>query len=137
MKWLLIGFSLALPFVAVPALAEKPDTTPIEPESMISPGELAPTPEMWFYEEELRRYEDPKQAVRKKAEIRAATRMQRLTAMKWFGMSNQRPKAGVDPQHSDYAPFWTGNNRQYPFRWMGRGRGSSVIIVHSNKSTAN
>jgi len=136
MKWLMIGFSLAVLFVALPAMAEKPETTVAEFKTAISPGELTPTPEMWFYEEELRRYEDPKLAVRRKAEVRAATRMHRLTAMKWFGMSNQRPKAGVDPQHSDYAPFWTGNNRQYPFRWMGRGRGAgSVTIVRPARST--
>ena len=98
MKWLVIGFSLAVVFVAVPALAEKPETGGIDLKSTISPGELTPTPEMWFYEEDFRRYTDPKLAVRKKAEFRTATRQQRMAALKWFGMSNQRPKAGVDPQ---------------------------------------
>ena len=103
--------------------------------SGISPGELTPTPDMWFYEENLRRYEDPKLAVRRKAEYRSAGRQRRLAALKWFGMSNQRPRAGVDPQHNDYFPSWTGNNRQYPFRWMGRGQASNVMTVRSSKST--
>ena len=37
-----------------------------------TPAAVSPTPEMWFYEQERVRYEDPKGAVRRNAETRAA-----------------------------------------------------------------
>ncbi len=46
------------------------------------------TPEMWFYIQENRRYDDPKQMVRRKAEFKAVQRQRRIAAMQWYGFSN-------------------------------------------------
>lgn len=86
----------------------------------LSPGEVQATPEMWFYEQAMRQYNDPNLAVRRAAEFRAEQRMRRIESRKWFGLSNARPTAGVDPVHGDYSPGWTSNSF-YPYRWMGGG----------------
>jgi hypothetical protein len=86
-----------------------------------SPGDLKLTPEMWFYEQNLRQYQDPKMAVRANAEFQAEQRQRRLAAMHWFGFSNSRPKVSADPFNGDYSPGWTSNNAAYPYRWSGFG----------------
>jgi hypothetical protein len=87
-------------------------------DARIATSELKATPEMWFYEQELQRYNDPKLAVRKKAEFRTAQRERRLAAMQWFGMSNARPMASPTPVMGTYSPMWTSNYVD-PYRWMG------------------
>jgi hypothetical protein len=67
----------------------------------------AVTPELWVYSQELRRHDDPAQAVRRKAEIQADQRLSRLGAMKWYGLSNSRPQAS--PLEGVYSPGWVGN----------------------------
>jgi len=49
------------------------------------------TPELWHYQQERSRLDDPAQAVRRKAEIRSIQRAERLASLKWYGMSNSRP----------------------------------------------
>ena len=118
MSRLLIAPALLLLFLAVPARAERP--TPMgDGATTISPGELKATPEMWFYEQQLRQYKDPKAAVREKANLRAEQRQARVESMKWFGFSNSRPQASSDPYHGDYSPRWTSNSNYYPSRWNG------------------
>jgi hypothetical protein len=133
-------FTLAiLGIFTVPAWAQKPAAKPqpIAPAigssvdkssaktqtdvTTISPGELKPTPEMWFYEQYMRQYQDPKMAVRANAEFRAEQRARRIAAMQWFGFSNSRPQACPDPIHGDWSPGWTSNNPTYPYRWTGVG----------------
>jgi hypothetical protein len=89
-----------------------------------NPSTVSPTPEMWFYEQERTRYEDPKGAVRRKAETRAAQRASRLASMKWYGMSNSRPVASTTPLFGTYSPMWVSNTSE-PFRW----RASEPAIV--------
>jgi hypothetical protein len=74
------------------------------------------TPEMWLYEQERIRYEDPKQAVRRRAEMRAAQRSDRLAAQRWYGISNSRPMATCTPHMEGYSPYW-GSNTYDPNRW--------------------
>jgi hypothetical protein len=84
----------------------------------ISVGEIAPTQEMWFYQQELKRHQDPKQAIRRRAEYRAAQRERRLASQEWFGISPLRPNANHTPSMGGmYSPGWAGNSRD-PFRWM-------------------
>ena len=78
------------------------------------------TPEMQFYLQQLQRHEDPKMAVRRKAEQRAMQRSNRIAARKWFGLSNSRPGASPIPVMGTYSPFWAGNDRD-PNRWNGVG----------------
>lgn len=110
---------------------------PIQPQAGLAPapvfhgslstGQITPTPEMWFYEQENRRWDDPKQAVRRAAEQRAAQRTARISAMKWYGYSNQRPVASPVPFMGTYSPGWTGNSSD-GYRWVGHGSGGGVII---------
>ena len=133
MKWLAIPLLLGLVLV-MPAGAQSPKKKPSGSAGIgVSPGDVTATPEMWFYEQSLRQYNDPKSAVRQKAEFRTAERMRRLAALRWFGFSNSRPIAGVDPIHGDYSPYWSSGNVYQPFRWAG-GRTSMVVVTPSSSS---
>ena len=103
--------------------AQTPAIVPVAEEL---PSVATSTPEMWFYAQELRRLEDPAQAVRRKAEFRAEQRRQRLAAMQWYGYSNLRPQANPTPWFSSYSPSWSGNHAD-PYRWS-EPRRSTVII---------
>lgn len=84
------------------------------------------TPEMWVYSQELQRYDDPRQAVRRKAELRAAQRMSRIAAMKWYGFSNSRPQANPIPFMGSYSPAWVGNS---PDRYdWGQWHGATIVL---------
>ncbi len=76
---------------------------------------------MWFYDQQMRQYQDPKMMARQKAEFHAQQRMRRIESMKWFGFSNSRPAVGSDPVNGDYAPHWTSNANYFPSRWNGVG----------------
>ena len=76
------------------------------------------TPELYLYMHDLRRHDDPQQAVRRKAEARAAAREGRITAMKWYGMSNARPQANPVPFMGSYSPTWVGS-RNERYDWYG------------------
>ena len=130
MKWLWTTVPVVSLFLVMPCLAENKDSkTGIG----ISPGELAPTQEMWFYEQYQKQYADPNATVRQKAEFRAEERMRRMTALRWFGFSNQRPIAGVDVIHSELAPRWASNNVYFPFRWTGPT--TTTIVVKPTTSS--
>jgi hypothetical protein len=88
------------------------------------------TPEMWFYSQELDRHDDPAQAIRRKAELRAAQRMQRIAAMKWFGFSNGRPQASPIPMMGTYSPAWVGNSYD-PYDWSGASWPSTALIIEN------
>jgi hypothetical protein len=75
------------------------------------------SPEMWFYEKQLERHNDPAMAVRRKAELRGLQRAERLASQQWFGISNSRPLVMPTPSIGGiYAPFWSGNSYD-PNRW--------------------
>ncbi len=93
--------------------------------SISGPGALQPTAEMWFYEQERTRHEDPKAAVRRRAEYRAAQRENRIESLRWFGMSNSRPSASVTPFTGTYAPTWAGNSQDWNI-W--RPVGPTVVV---------
>lgn len=101
------------------------DCDPLVPH--LSTGVVTPTPEMWFYQEEMRQYMDPKLAVRRAAEIRATERSQRIAALKWYGMSNSRPVCSADPFNGDYSPHWSSGSPNYPYRWTTTPRPWVVI----------
>lgn len=119
----IVGAALFLLFANV-ARAERPAPTRgagLGRDTAMSSGELKITPEMWFYDQNVRHYNDPKMAVRAQAQIRAEQRLRRLESMKWFGFSNSRPRASSDPYHGDYSAGWTANPSNYPLRWSGLG----------------
>jgi hypothetical protein len=125
MKWLWTILPVVSLFLVVPSLAaDKPDA---KATIGISAGELAPTQDMWFYEQYQKQYTDPKTVVRQKAEFRAEERMRRISALRWYGFSNQRPAASSDPINSEYAPRWTGGNIYHPFRWNGPAATTALV----------
>jgi hypothetical protein len=94
----------------------------------ISPGEVQATPEMWFYEQAIRRYDDPKNAVRAAAEFKANQRRARMAAMEWYGYSNLRPASGIDPFAGPLSPTWIGNG-YYPQTWVAPSRPTAVWAI--------
>lgn len=78
------------------------------------------SPELWLYSQQVRRHDDPAQAVRRNAEQKAAQRTARLNSMHWFGYSNSRPQASGVPFMSVYSPVWIGNGYN-PYDWVGGG----------------
>ena len=90
---------------------------------------LSQTPEMWFYEQERSRWEDPQSAVRRNAEARASQRANRIASMRWYGMSNSRPSANATPLYGTYSPTWVANSFD-PNRWRtGYDTPSTVLLV--------
>ena len=121
MKRLVIASALVLILSSLPVRAERPAPAGTGLVT-VSPGELKATPEMWFYDQAVRQHQDPKATVRANAEFRNDQRMRRIESMKWFGLSNSRPRASADPVHYDYSPGWASNNGYYPSRWNAAGQ---------------
>ncbi len=88
-------------------------------------GAVTPTPEMWFYEQQVNRYDDPKVMVHERAEWRANQRRSRLAASQWYGVSNSRPMVSPFPWFGGYGPFW-GSNTYDPLRWQPSG--NTVVV---------
>jgi hypothetical protein len=108
-----------------PVLAPLPTPTPAPTSVTVQPtlsvsSELKATPEMWFYEQYMREYKDPKNAVRANAANDFQQRSNRLATMRWFGYSNSRPRVGADPMNV-YPPSWSSNTPLQPNRWQGTG----------------
>lgn len=91
---------------------------PVQDAQLALPTPNNVTPEMWLYSQQLNRHDDPAQAVRRKAELRGAQRMQRIAAMKWYGFSNARPQASPVPMMGAYSPAWIGNGYDR-YDWIG------------------
>jgi hypothetical protein len=119
MKRPVIAFALVLMVCGASVRAERPVTTSLGLGTAVSTGELKATPEMWFYDQAVRQHLDPKMAVRAKAEFRNEQRQRRIESLKWFGLSNSRPRASSDPYHNDYSAGWVSNLGYYPARWNG------------------
>lgn len=129
MKWLPIAVGLLVVLMAMPAEAQTPAETgsTLRYSGGITPGEVTATPEMWFYQEQMSRRDDPKEAVRRKAEFRTAQREARLAARRWFGVSLMRPMTSTAIMNGESAAVWTGGNPLAPYQWRGT---SSVIVVN-------
>lgn len=98
------------------------------PTPNFSPGEVTPSEAMWFYQEQMRLYNDPHFMQRKRAEFRAQQRAHRMAAMSWFGYSNARPSAGITPfTGGSYSPAWVGNVHD-PYAWRGVGYTPLVVV---------
>jgi hypothetical protein len=122
----LIAFALFVPLAAV--AADKHENTDLD--RPISIGELTPTPEMWFYQQELKASRDPKLAVRQKAQYQAAQRQLRLAAQRWYGVHPARPNAITTPfQGESYSPAFRGGRD--PNQWPGTV--SPTVIMQSRR----
>ena len=86
-----------------------------------SPGESYMSPEARAHEMRLMQSQAQEESIHRAAVARAEQRTRRLESQRWFGISNKRPNAGVDPVDGDYAPYWASNYPFYPMRWLGSG----------------
>ncbi len=85
------------------------------------------TQDMWFYLQELRRYDDPHVMIRRKEERKGEQRRLRLAAQKWFGVLPGRPTANPTPYTGAYSPMWVGNGYD-PYHWVGSGTITTTAI---------
>ena len=140
MKRMLLTAALLTLVTAAGAHAQSPGATATLPQVNVtgspgdhaaSPGLQSVAPEVWVYMQERQRYEDPAQAVRRKAEARAMARQGRLESRRWYGLSNARPTAGVTPFMDQYSPAWRGNGL-HPFSWFGT---SPTVAIHIDADT--
>lgn len=133
MTRIILTCSLILVLFTSSAFAQKrKDSTVSQQDSIydqLSPNSsgVKPTPEMWFYLQEMDRHDNPKLKTRRKAEFRAAQRRYRIAAMKWHGLSNARPTVSVKPWNSYYSAAWAGSysNR---FQWVGSHYQPRVVL---------
>jgi hypothetical protein len=123
-----------MPFAPLNSIG--PEQTPAAAPPMVEPSPVPSipgisqsqmTPEMYLYLHELKRNDDPKQAVRRKAELKTAQRMQRLAAQKWYGISNARPMASAQPFMDMYSPRWIGNSYN-PMDWRGIDNSGATVL---------
>lgn len=133
MKWLPIAVALLVVLMAIPAQVQAPaeNESTMRFSGGITPGEVTATPEMWFYQEQMLRRDDPKEAVRRKAEFRTAQREARIESRRWFGVSLMRPMTSTAIMDGEAAAVWTGGDPFYPYRWPGR---TPAIVVHRTES---
>ncbi len=89
-------------------------------------GVVTPTVEMWFYEQERSRYDDPKMAIRRRAEMRAQQRHNRLAAQAWYGISKSRPMVSPTAYPAGYSAYW-GSNTYNPMRWQPGGAPTVIV----------
>ena len=122
-----------LPTVALWALLaagawaqEKQGSTARIVEPAVSWGQMTPTPSMWYYEQQMKHYMDPKMMARRKAEFRARQRYLRLASRRWFGISLMRPRWSSMPWSQLLAPHWV-SHPAHPFAWPGSTQTTIVV----------
>ncbi len=135
MKRLILGFAI-LPAMLVCSVVTAQDVDKVKkPIGQLVVGDQAVQSEdMWFYLQELRRYDDPQQTIRRKAELKAQQRRQRLAAMKWYGWSQSRPIANPTPVMGYYSPMWAGNGSD-PYLWVGNAYVTTAVRVEATATT--
>ncbi len=131
MKRLILGFTI-LPAMLICSVvaAQDLDKLPKAGDQIVVDNQTTQTEDMWFYLQELRRYDDPQTAIRRKAELKGNQRRSRLAAMKWFGWSQSRPSANPTPIMGYYSPMWAGNGSD-PNLWIGNSYVTTAIRVEA------
>ncbi len=132
MKRLILGFTFLPAMLVCSVLAAQDLDKLSKPAANQEAGanDVAQTEDMWFYLQELRRYDDPQAVIRRKAERKGDQRRQRLAAMKWYGYSQSRPSANPTPSMGVYSPMWVGNGAD-PYQWIGNAYVTTVLRVET------
>lgn len=130
-RWIVAWSLAAVGFASHAQGQDRFDRREADDSQVLMPAQV--TPEMWIYSQEMQRYEDPRQAIRRRAELKAAQRHSRLAAMKWFGFSNARPQVNPVPFMGVYSPTWVGNGSDR-YDWVGAGWPSSTVIIEHNQT---
>jgi hypothetical protein len=115
---LALALSVALgPWLAT-GICQEPETTQDSPtqSSVDAPDDVHVTPEMWMYLHQYRRHQDPKEAIREKAEFRSDQRRSRLASQRWYGYTKTRPTSNAVPYFSSYGTQWVGLPWDH-YRW--------------------
>ncbi len=94
----------------------------------ITSSQVQATPEMWFYEQEVRRTDDPRTIIRERAAQQTAQRQARLAAMQWYGLSNSRPICSPNPFTNVYSARWVSNGYN-PNEWVGSAGGTTIYYI--------
>ncbi len=130
MRRCLLASALLVSFAAGTAQAQNPvlrRAPEINQSTLSIPAAQTPANlDLWFYQQQWKNQQDPKQAIRRRAERRAHQRENRLAALKWYGCSNTRPMASHTPFTHTYSPRWTGPTGD-PFRWQGSVQQTIVV----------
>jgi hypothetical protein len=100
-----------VPYVPAPQPAAPTSETPM-------------TPEARAHEQHLLQAQAAAESVHRAAEARFEQRTRRLESQRWYGISNSRPTAAIDPYDGDYSPGWVSNYPFAPYRWIAGGSGS-------------
>ena len=99
-------------FIATIAQAQDPFGSDPSP----SDRAVEQSPELYMMMKMMERYDDPKQAVQRKAAQKAADRRSRMATQKWYGFSPSRP--AVSPAFGiGYAQHWVGNGANR-YQWV-------------------
>jgi hypothetical protein len=111
---------------------DPPDLPAVKAEAKVDSQQL--TPEMYRYIIDLQRYGGPTDLTRQRAQLKAQQRMERIAALKWYGLSNSRPVAGVTPfTGTPYSPRWRGNAANGD--WVDRGSHRTIYIANEQLET--
>ncbi len=130
MKRSWIALAVVAAFLTIPALAQEPVVPgPVVSDITVASCQPSPTPQMWFYQQQLEEYMNTKLAIRRKAEAQARQRRARLATSRWFGQSNLRPRATTDPINGCYSSRWGGNNLLVPNLWSGYSCGAGRVAL--------
>jgi len=105
--------------VAAPAWGNVEPLAPQTAPAPSSPGEAEASREVRAHELHLMQAQAQEESIHRAAVARAEQRTRRLESQRWFGISNTRPSASIDPFDGDYSPFWASNYPFYPMRWVG------------------
>ena len=133
MKRLLLGVALlSVFFVCQSAMAQDPKLVTKAAPTTPNLDNTVQTESMWFYLQELRRYEDPKTVIRRRAERKAEERRDRLAAQKWYGYSAGRPLANPTPFTGTYSQMWVGNGKD-ALQWVGTGYATTALRLDLTK----
>ncbi len=129
-----IPLSLLIVLWAVPSFAQDSPfdvrrDAPPAPAAQQPSAATPQSPEMWLYERERERYESPKMAVRRKAELKGMQRAARLASQKWYGINNSRPYVTSTPMLGGYQSAFWGSNTYDPNRWRVY---PPYVVLHPN-----
>ncbi len=130
-----IAFLVAATMILAAGVSLAQDKAKVNLRRDAQPGALSDTPvtpEMWLYEQERDRYDNPQAMVRRRAEIRGAQRQHRLASMKWYGLSNARPDHTPTPWFGPQSPRW-GSNSRHPYLWHATSAPHVVLHVRSSR----
>ena len=108
-----------------------------------SPGDAQISREARAHEQYLLQSQAQAESVHRAAVARAEQRTRRLESQRWFGISNTRPTASVDPIDGDYSAGWVPTIRSIRFAgWeaaspgaSSEGSGEDPVVMRNDRST--